>query len=141
MAKIISPDLVLSYWILVWFVLYYNKLTKYSPVFLLYVGFWENLAMLTIMILYKVELFRIVVFVIVNTFIKVVPLFLLRERTIVWDDIYVSIVVVTIYGIWVYIRLGKSIFGVQQHIMDAFLKNEYQTPIMSLAYSIKKYLS
>lgn len=97
--------------------------------------------MLVMMIFYQVELFRIIVFIIVNTIIKVVPLILLRERTIVWDDIYASIVVVTIYGIWVYIRLGKSIFGVQQHIMGAFLKNEYQTPIMSLAYSIKKYLS
>ena len=141
MAKIISPDLILSYWLFAWFVLYYNNVTKYSPLFLLYLGFLENLVMLVMMIFYQVELFRIIVFIIVNTIIKVSPIYLIRDRKIGWDDIYASIVVVVVYGIWVYSRLGKSIFEVQTHIMDAFLKNEYQTPLMSLAYSIKKYVS
>lgn len=141
MRRIITPDLVLSYWILLWFVLYYWGFTQYNPKFLLMVGLAENVVMLLLMILYgRRDVFKIAMFVLVNICIKIIPLYLVWNTVVLWIDIYVSVGLVVAYCIWVYLRLGKSFYEVQRNIVKALLGDEFETPIMSVAYKIREYL-
>ena len=139
MSQIIAPDLVLSYWIFLWFVLYYWKFTQYNPKFLLLLGFIENVIMLLLMFLYNNDIFKITVFILVNFFIKVLPLYFIWNTVITWTDVYASVGLIVVYCVWVYLRLGATIYEVQRNIAKALLSNEFQTPIMSLVYSIRNY--
>ena len=46
-------DLVFSYWMFFWYILYAFKLTKYSPKFIIGLGIIENFIMLLLMFYYK----------------------------------------------------------------------------------------
>ena len=62
----LRADLVFSYWIYIWFILYVLKFTKYSPKFPLILGVIDNLIMLVLMILYGTSSRTIFYFIIIN---------------------------------------------------------------------------
>ena len=66
----LRPDLVFSYWIYVWYVLYVFKLIQYSPKLALILGLIDNIFMFIMMLLYGTSKKTIVYFIIVNTLIK-----------------------------------------------------------------------
>jgi hypothetical protein len=45
----LRTDLVFSYWIYVWFILYIFNITSYSPKFALILGLFDNIIMLLLM--------------------------------------------------------------------------------------------
>ena len=49
----LRADLVFSYWIFVWYLLYIFKVTSYNPKLYLLLGLIENLAYLFLMIYYN----------------------------------------------------------------------------------------
>ena len=72
-------DLVFSYWIFVWYLLYIFKVTSYNPKLYLLLGLIENLAYLFLMIYYKNSLLYISLFIFINVFIKVIPFMSLQN--------------------------------------------------------------
>jgi hypothetical protein len=83
----LRADLVFSYWIYFWYVLYAFKVTNYSPKFPLILGVIDNLIMFVLMLLYGTSSRTIFYFIIINTLIKVVPLYYLRNQSIKINDI------------------------------------------------------
>jgi hypothetical protein len=78
----LRTDLVFSYWIYVWFILYVFKITSYSPKFALILGLVDNIIMLLLMIYFGSKGKTILLFIIINTFIKVIPIYYLRNEVI-----------------------------------------------------------
>ena len=130
-------DLVFSYWIYTWFILYELKILKYSPKFPLILGLIDNIIMLLMMLLYGTSRRTIFYFVIINTFIKVFPIYYLRNETIKINDIYFTCVLFLIFIIWLHIN-KESLIGNIKLIHDSLIYGKDQTPFMSLLNKIKK---
>jgi hypothetical protein len=137
MAKALRPDLVFSYWIYAWFILYACKYLKYSPKFALILGLLDNAVMLLLMCLFGTSVRTIVYFVIVNTIIKVVPLYYLRQERIKWADIYFTCGLFFIFVVWLHIN-EQSLVGNIKIIHDSLLYGNNKTPFMSLLSSMEK---
>lgn len=106
-------DLVFSYWIFAWFLVYLAYPRIVSPFMALVVGSVDNLIMLLLMIVYRIPWLQIAVFVLVNLVIKVAPLWWLvyhdvsidYVRQIVW-----FIGLFALYSVWLWMN-RRSYWG------------------------------
>ena len=95
-------DFIFSFYIFVWYLLFIFKYTKYSPKLALIIALFHNTLVLILMIYYKVNLFQIIFFCFLNLFIKIIPLWTLRNNKSY--DIKATLTLVIIYMIWLYIN-------------------------------------
>ena len=93
----LRADLVFSYWIYAWYILYAVKITKYSPKFPLILGLIDNIIMLILMLIYGTSKRTIFYFIIINSLIKVVPLYYLRNESVKMKDIGFTILLFVIF--------------------------------------------
>jgi hypothetical protein len=125
-------DLVFSYWILLWFILYECNFTTYNPKFALLIGLLENTVYLLYMIFYKNSISSIWLFVIINFFIKIVPLYIVANTVIRKRDILFTLCLIFAYIIW----LVVNNVNVYQYIKDPlkiFRENKTdETPLISI---------
>ena len=133
----LRPDLVFSYWIYVWYVLYVFKLIQYSPKLALILGLIDNIFMFIMMLLYGTSKKTIVYFIIVNTLIKVVPLYYLKNEQIKVNDMYFTCGLFLLFIIWLYIN-EQSLVGNIKIIYDSLLYGKNETPFMALLQKIEK---
>lgn len=133
----LRSDLVFSYWIYVWYILYALKLTNYSPKFPLILGLIDNVIMLFLMLVYGTSRRTIFYFIIINTLIKVVPLYYLRFESIQMKDIWFTIFLFVVFVIWLHIN-NQSLFGNIKLIHDSLLYGQDKTPFMSFINKLKR---
>jgi hypothetical protein len=131
----LRTDLVFSYWIYVWFILYIFNITSYSPKFALILGLVDNIIMLLLMFYFGSKGKTIILFIIINTFIKIIPIYYLRNEELKLKDIYFTLVLFIIFIAWLHIN-RQSLIGNLKLIHDSLLYNKSQTPFM---YLIKQF--
>jgi hypothetical protein len=129
-------DLVFSYWVYLWFILYIFNYTSYSPKFALTLGLLDNIVMLFLMIIWGTSIKTIIWFIIINTLIKVVPLYYLRNDSFKMKDIYVTMGLFIIYIIWLHIN-NQSLEGNIKIIHNSLLYGKNKTPFMNLLSKIE----
>ena len=95
----IRPDLIFSYWVLIWFVLYELKLIIYNPQFWLIIAFFVNFYNFYFMFYFK-RYYILLLFIIIVIIIKGIPLWMLRNTTIYMKDIIAGSVLFIMYYIW-----------------------------------------
>jgi len=132
----LRADLVFSYWIYFWYILYALNLTSYSPKFPLIIGLIDNIVMLILMLVYGTSTRTIFYFIIINTLIKVVPLYYLRNEQIMMKDIWFTIILFTIFVFWLHLN-KQSLIGNLKLIHDSLLYGKNKTPFMALINKIK----
>jgi len=133
---VLRPDLVFSYWVYFWFILYAFKITNYSPKFILTLGLIHNIIMLSLMLMYGTSKRTIFYFIIINTLIKVAPLYYLRNEPIMMKDIIFTILLFIIFIIWLHIN-RQSLYGNAKLIHDSLLYGQDKTPFMALINKLK----
>ena len=115
-------DYVFSYWIFVWFILYYLKLTTYSPLFILLVGVVDNVV-LFFTVINKKEIALQIEFLIINFFIKILPIIIIiksKNNKIKISDILATIILLLLYIFWIvinrkiYIENNRLIIEIQR---------------------------
>ena len=133
----LRPDLVFSYWTYIWYLFYAFKLTKYSPKFPLVLGLIDNIIMFILMLLYGTSKRTIFYFFIINTLIKVVPLYYLRNETIKITDIYFTVGLFFLFIMWLHLN-KQSLIGNLKLIYESLLYGKDNTPFMAFINKIKK---
>lgn len=123
-------DYVFSYWILAWYLLYIAKITKYNPKFVLILGIIENSFLLLFMIIYKTKISSIIIFIIINIFIKIIPYYTVRNDKIIKKDIIATIILFIIYCLWLYINTGNNVIEFHLKISESVIKDKNETPAM-----------
>ena len=93
-------DFVFSYWIFAWYVFYALQLTTFSPKIALIVGLIHNTGLLLTMIYYKNDWIHIGTFCFINLFIKVIPLWTVRDDPYRWKDFHALVVYYIIHLVW-----------------------------------------
>ena len=129
-------DLVFSYWIYIWFILYIFKYTIYSPKFALTLGLLDNIVLLFLMFTWGTSVKTIIWFIIINTLIKVVPFYYLRTEPYKMKDVYFTAGLLLIYIIWLHIN-NQSLVGNIKMIHDSLLYGKNETPFMNLLSKIE----
>ena len=132
----LRADLVFSYWIFAWFILYEFRFTEYSPKFPLILGVIDNLIMLVLMILYGTSRQTIFYFILINTLIKVMPLYYLRNESIRLNDIYFTCGLFLLFVFWLHLN-EQNLVGNIKLIHDSLLYGKDETPFMALLKKFK----
>ncbi len=132
----LRADLVFSYWIYLWYILYAFKITDFSPKFPLIIGLIDNIIMLLLMLVYGTSRETIFYFLIINTLIKVVPLYYLRNEPIKLNDIYFTVLLFIVFVGWLHLN-KQSLVGNLKVIHDSLIYGQNKTPFMSILNKIK----
>lgn len=144
-------DLVFSYWIFAWFLLYLFRIIPYSPKLALCISIIENAILLGIMIFLLQSSFETIIkFLIINTFIKALPLYAVWSDKINWrQDIVRLIILFGVYIVWILLN-SSSISEERNEIVkksNAATKSTMRyftppiTPGMLLYDDLKKYFT
>ena len=131
-------DLVFSYWIFVWFLLYLFKLTIYSPKFVITIALFENIIMLIMMLTYGTSRKTVIYFIIINVLIKVIPLYYLSKERIKIRDVYFTTLIIIMFILWLSIN-KQSLTSNLKKIYNSLLYGKNETPFLSLLSNIKNY--
>jgi hypothetical protein len=129
-------DLVFSYWIFAWYLLYKAQLFNYNPKFIIIVGIIENLFLLVYMIMHGSNAHTIQWFIFINTIIKVIPFYTLRNDRIQMRDVWFSGLVFGMYAVWIALN-RQSITGNYKEVVDSLVKNRDETPFLKLIKKLK----
>ena len=130
-------DLVFSYWIFMWYLLYMLKFVNYSPKFAIMIGIIENIALLIFMSLNGANRRTIGYFILVNTFIKLLPFYTLRHDTIRVKDIQATGVLAIIYVGWIFLN-NQSITRNYKLVYDSLTQNKDTMPFLALVKYVKQ---
>ena len=109
-------DLIFSYWIFTWYLLYISKIVNYNPKFAILIGIIDNTIMLLMMIYFGSNMYTIVMFIIINTFLKIVPYYTLWNKKIERKDIIVTLFLFIIFIIWLYINKQNLFYSHSQFL-------------------------
>ena len=137
MSKPIRPDLIFSYWIYVWYILYAFHFTTFNPKIALLIGLIDNIIMLILMLHYGTKTKTIFWFIVINTFIKIVPLYYLRKDVFKWKDIYFTCILFVLFIFWLHMN-KQSLIGNIKLIHDSLFYNQENTPFLILINKIEK---
>jgi len=141
---LIRPDFIFSYWIFAWFLLYFFKVTKYNPKYLLLLGVFENLVTIILGLYYKTSIMYIVYFIFIMIIMKVIPLYLSWNNknnfTSLRSDLTASICVFVLYSFWLYFN-GTDVISIQRRIVDSIIEEKNETPILWLVNAAAKKLN
>ena len=94
-------DFVFSYWILTWWILYMIGLVPFNPKLFLILGIIEN-----IFGIFFLTYPNLIYFMIINFFIKVIPLYLIWNTKLKSSDNYFGIGLLIVHLIW--LRINKQ---------------------------------
>jgi hypothetical protein len=127
-------DLIISYWIFAWFILYLYNIIPYSPHLTLVLALLFECVVLVLMILKNGSIYYIALFIIITILIKVIPLYILRDETIDYlpQLLYMG-VLVTMYTIWLLLNKQDAI-GYFTYQMQGLYKGKATTPAISIIY-------
>jgi len=132
----ISWDKLFSYWVFNWFIIYYfgNKyIDKYtgfripSPKLGLYVAFLDNLVELFSFITVNFNGWLVLKYATMILFVKVLPLYLLRNDKIEIMDFYILMGVFLVYIIYLHMR-GTTLFEVYKQVNKSLAEGKNDTP-------------
>ena len=137
MSKSIRADLVFSYWVYVWYILYELKFISYSPKFALILGIIDNIIMFLLMIMFSSKTKTIILFIIINVFIKVLPIYYLQKEVIVLKDVYFTCFLFIIFIIWLHVN-RQNLVGNLKLVHDSLLYNKSQTPFFQFIDKMQK---
>jgi hypothetical protein len=137
MATSLRIDMVFSYWIFLWYLLYILQIVNYSPKFAIGLGIIENIILLCLMFYFGTNMSSIIIFLVINLFIKIIPYYTLRKETIKIKNVLFSFILFIIYIIWLHIN-NKSLSRNLKITYDSLIHGKNKTPLMNLFHKIKK---
>jgi hypothetical protein len=139
-------DFLFSYWVIIWFFIFYftpekfNRQKPYSsfvktymnPSLAFYFALVENAITLLLLITYDTDYWTIVKFIVMISILKVFPLYLLRNYTIVWErDIIVLLIVFGIYNVYL-AWYDTNVYEVYKRTFSSIKSGSVKTPLFAL---------
>ena len=132
----IRLDLLFSYWIFVWYILYEIEIIDYNPKAWLIFAFIINFYNIFFMIYFK-RFYMLLLFVIAVLILKGIPIWTLRNTIIYIKDIIAGLILFFIYYVWL-IYNNKNIYILFKQFYDSIKYNKLKnTPIMYFLNSLK----
>lgn len=126
----VRPDLIFSYWIYLWYILYVFKVIKYNPKLAIIFGIIENLTVLILMYIYGTKKLLVILFTIMFIILKIIPLYTIWNVKInlKYDSIN-TLLLFLIYLMWVSVN-NLSLKNALNSTKNLILHNKNTTPGM-----------
>jgi hypothetical protein len=147
-----------SYWIFFWFLFYYpftlipssfsssqlfsnlsvDKTIKWiqkyaNPALTLWIALVYEIFVLLLFILHQASPFVLVKFFFIIILIKIIPLYLLRNRPILlWNDLYTFLGHLAVYLFYMFFLIDANPYQIYRDTFQAILKGENKTPFYAL---------
>lgn len=132
-------EFTFSYWILGWFFLYYFRAIHFNP------KIWLIIALLFNIFgkIYRIFFTRLTrswsdnnIFIIITFFIKVIPIWILRDTPFKIVDFFAGIVLFIVFGLWMLFRLGSidAIIQYEKDIQMKLTEKKADTPMINLLH-------
>ena len=128
-------DLLFSYWIFLWFLVYIIGWTTYNPTFIFIVGVFYSIVMVGIMFYFRTKILTILLFILSLFLFKIIPLLTIR-RVISTRDIVASFFLFLLYLGW--ICLNGLPLNYELNISIDVIRNKIDLPFTSLMKKILK---
>jgi len=136
----IRPDLIFSYWIYLWYILYIFKVLKYNPKLAIICGMIENLVIFILMCIYKTKKILVVLFIIMFVILKLIPLYTIwNDKIHLNDDIKNTSLLFIIYLLWIHLN-QLTITDALTNSKNLILYNKNTMPGMTILLKLEKYL-
>jgi hypothetical protein len=152
MKEYLRIDYFFSYWIILWFIIYYFIVKinifqtnsknisiiqkNYNPKLALYIALFENLFMFIYLLFHNPTITTIIKFIIMMIVLKVIPLYLLQEEKIILpEDLLPVFVLFIIYNKYLE-SINKSLYSIYKSSAQHILNGSNQTPFFHLLDSI-----
>ena len=113
---------IFSYWISLWFIFYYFNIIRYNPLPLLILSIIASLYM-QIKYIYDKNYYKALIVLLVNFFIKIIPVYLIRKDKITKEDIYFSIIYFEIFLVYSYFTYNYNIIDIITNNSETKNKN------------------
>ena len=123
----IRADLIVTYWIIFWYVFYVTGYLSQNPAPALWVALIGNLLLFFPMIYYRVKTKTLLYYVVIVLFSKVIPLWTLKGIPIVKKDIMATVGLFVMFLGWL---LWEDKLSVMNQLSTDILKDKYSTPAM-----------
>jgi len=123
-----------SYWIFLWFIIYYlGYFKEYNPKLALTVGMAFEIFLIVLMLFFNnVSITYVLFFLLVQGFIKLIPLYILRNESInLIPDLKSTFVVFLIYSAWLYFN-DINVFEFNKKAFSNFANGNTNAPFMHL---------
>jgi hypothetical protein len=136
-------SLLFSYWIYIWFLIYYFlflcniPLSKkidinFNPLLALWLALFENIVSLCFLYFNNAKMIVLLKFILIMIFFKVIPIILLRNTKInIGNNFLVLILVFILYLCFLHI-FGTHLFAIYHDAYEHILKNDDKTPFFGI---------
>jgi hypothetical protein len=139
-------DFLFSYWIFFWFLIFYfiDKETwigkfmyKYlNPTIALWIGLLENIATFLFMIIVKPSFDYVFKMILMTSFIKALPLYLIRNIHFEWKKNWITtLIVFGIYNVYLFAN-NTNVYEIYKRAFISFYKGSNETPLFALIQSL-----
>ena len=150
MDEYLRMDYFFSYWILIWFLIYYfitkisiihtkTKTTirnNFNPKFALYIALFENICRFIYLLFYNPTISLILKYILMIFVLKVIPLYLVKEEKIVLPkDLLPISGLFVVYNVYLTF-LQKSIYTIYKSSTHYLIKGSNQTPFFNLLHHL-----
>jgi hypothetical protein len=135
-------DLVFSYWIFLWWIIYIIGFTTYSPKLALIIGSIDNIILVLLMIINGITPFYLIMaFIAINICLKAIPLWIVwSDKIDLYNDIYRLFSLFLIYLCYAYLFASKEYWSKIQNIVIIGKPTPETTPGLAyIMYIIHKY--
>jgi hypothetical protein len=130
-------DLILSYWIFLWFILYILKFTTYNPKFIILVGIIENTLMILYLLYIKVPIINIFILLTSMIILKILPLYYIYNTKFQIKDVYLTFFIIIIYILWLKLN-NTNIINTYKHIINSYKLSIPDVPSLYIYNKLKK---
>lgn len=141
----ITIDLIFSYWIFLWFILYEFGVVPYNPKFGVIIGIIEIIGT-AIFLLYHKFLYEgdrikkfgttLALFLLANFIIKCIPLYFLLDTTIHNIDVFFTLLLFMIYNCYLFVIYDTDIIKVYTAIYNSVYYEKPDTPLLRIFHWI-----
>ena len=121
---------IFSYWIFLWYLLYFFKIVNYNPKFAIIIGIIENICILLLMIFYNTKVKLFLLFILMMIILKIIPLYSIWNKKIQNRDIIATFILFIIYLFFMILN-KKNVSNFIKHIKDLIIYNKNTLPGMS----------
>jgi hypothetical protein len=136
----IGPDLLFSYWIFAWFLVYYIAPLSWkidSPRLIFCIALIENLTTWILLLVYGATFSISITYLLVIILIKGIPLWIMRKDDIHWTrDLGVLIFIFLVYNLYLWIR-STNIVQVYRDTFESIVAGSNKTPLLAVLRAIR----
>lgn len=121
---------IFSYWIFLWYLLYFFKIVNYNPKFAIIIGIIENICILLLMIFYNTKVKLFLLFILMMIILKIIPLYSIWNKKIQNRDIIATFILFIIYLFFMILN-KKNVSDFIKQSKDLIIYNKNTLPGMS----------